>query len=577
ATMLPPAQAAIASESSGEAAPSNPQTVPETLTEPDHSHAHESTPPRPTTSTSSAPVNEQEDETMGGSFHTSPHRSTQAPPTGTTSDGAEALDKLTALSSLVSTLVQKVNTQESKLKAHKLLFKEVVAKLVKGVKVLEDKLKGRKRKFVMTDSDKEEDVELDVDPLIKLAQAAATAAAASVVPTGGSHEADIPPSSSIPSDVFADDHCLKIYLGLDLQPSSKTRASSQTRKKKHQSGNRRAKSVPYRNIPRMIDLQLQELQRGYLSDSLNNWSLKRPGADLEQASSRSLKPTEAQSLLFLNEYNNHLLPVPSTSVLQHKHSAFLIKKLWPTGLGSINVFYRKDNSRKCFTSLREILHLVTRADLMTIYGRMMSFYQDTQAAGAGLVLWGDLKVLMDSPEVNDGSDVWKNQHTWSIQSWKLYSFSGVHVLETVSGLILHMFVDKKYPLSVNLIERMLDHQLEICHGTVGNKLTTAVQLIAFLKQQISDSRRPKAIRLESIESSMDLTLSGFAMDDLAQDCKVGELATWYIVPTGRVKVPAGRYVVPTGKDNVIVGTGRLEDLSRAGPTTFHLAQKKGVC
>ncbi|GJX68440.1 hypothetical protein Tco_0304167 [Tanacetum coccineum] len=30
----------------------------------------------------------------------------------------------------------------------------------------------------------------------------------------------------------------------------------------------------------------------------------------------------------------------------------------------------------------------------------------------------------------------------------------------------------------------------------------------------------------------------------------------YVVPTGRVKVPAGRYVVPTGKDNVIVSTGR---------------------
>ncbi|GKB64445.1 hypothetical protein Tco_0920631 [Tanacetum coccineum] len=56
-------------------------------------------------------------------------------------NGAEALDKLTALSSLVSTLVQK------------------------------DKLKGRKRKFVLTDSDKEEDAELDVDPLIKLAKA----------------------------------------------------------------------------------------------------------------------------------------------------------------------------------------------------------------------------------------------------------------------------------------------------------------------------------------------------------------------------------------------------------------------
>ncbi|GJY80637.1 ribonuclease H-like domain-containing protein [Tanacetum coccineum] len=33
-------------------------------------------------------------------------------------------------------------------------------------------------------------------------------------------------------------------------------------------------------------------------------------------------------------------------------------------------------------------------------------------------------------------------------------------------------------------------------------------------------------------------------------------ASRYVVPTGRVKVPAGRYVVPTGKDNVIVSAGR---------------------
>ncbi|GKF63394.1 hypothetical protein Tco_0186842, partial [Tanacetum coccineum] len=119
----------------------------------------------------------------GGSFHTSPPRSTQAPPKGTTSRGVEDLDKLTTLSSLVSTLVQKVNTQESKLKAYKLLFKEVVGKLVK----------------------KEEDAELDVDPLIKLAKAAATAAADSAVPTGGSHDDVIPPSSYIPAGEFIGD------------------------------------------------------------------------------------------------------------------------------------------------------------------------------------------------------------------------------------------------------------------------------------------------------------------------------------------------------------------------------------
>ncbi|GJS37216.1 hypothetical protein Tco_0535598 [Tanacetum coccineum] len=212
-------------------------------------------------------------------------------------------------------------------------------------------------------------------------------------------------------------------------------------------------------------------------------------------------------------------------------------ELLPTGLGSINAFYRKDNSRKCFTSLREILYLVTRADLMTIYGRVMTFYQDKKAAGVSLVLWGELKVLMDSPEVND-----------------------------VSGLVLHMFVDKKYPLSVNLIERMLDHQLEICHETVGNELTIAVQLIPFLKKQISNSRRPKvhdwhcANRLTSprvngylvkAHQTHSCSCGGLHVAD-SEFMKVAVFGVYvvmkyeigfkmlYVVPTGRVKVPAGR-------------------------------------
>ncbi|GKA32690.1 hypothetical protein Tco_0719057, partial [Tanacetum coccineum] len=281
-------------------------------------------------------------------------------------------------------------------------------------------------------------------------------------------------------------------------------------------------------------------------------------------------------------------------------------ELLPTGLGSINAIYRLDNSRKYFTSLREILHLVTRADLMMIYGRVMTFYQDQKAEGVGLVLWGDLKILIDSPEVNDGSDFWKNQHTWSIQNWKLYSFSGVHVLETVSGLVIHMFVDKKYPLTINLIERMLDHQLEICHGTVGNELTTAVQLIAFLKKQISDSKRPKVHEwvlnspcyhnkeLASPEqtataevvpksvagSSFPAASSTLLPFDVqiqqdfcymcrsfmcsSQDSSRLDVAvkfifqsSRYVVPTGRVVVPTGRYVVPAGKVIIIVSPGRL--------------------
>ncbi|GJU81614.1 hypothetical protein Tco_1283979 [Tanacetum coccineum] len=192
--------------------------------------------------------------------------------------------------------------------------------------------------------------------------------------------------------------------------------------------------------------------------------------------------------------------------------------LLPTGLGSINAIYRLDNSRKYFTSLREILQL-----------------------GVGLILSGDLKILMDSPEVNDG----------------------------ISGLVIHMFVDKKYPLSINLIERMLDHQLDICHGTVGNELTTAVQLIAFLKKQISDSKRPKVINspcyhnkeLASPEqtataegvpksvagSSFPAASSTLLPFDVQVQQDYWFSTSGYVVPTGRVVVPTSRHIVPAGK------------------------------
>ncbi|GJS16798.1 putative ribonuclease H-like domain-containing protein [Tanacetum coccineum] len=285
-------------------------------------------------------------------------------------------------------------------------------------------------------------------------------------------------------------------------------------------------------------------------------SLKRPSANLEQDSSKKSKSTEAPKSSVPDDSQQPSVEVPSQKATKEdvevtsntastaQHTASSLKKVGTRKkrLGRKGVHTSRstipiedgdpDAEHKMCLKLNQCL--LQESQLSQVLHKSSG----NPSLGVGLVLWGDLKVLMDSPEVNDGSDVWKNQNTWSIQSWKLYSYSGVHVLETVGGLVVHMFVDKKYPLSVNLIERMIDHQLEICHDTVGNELTTAVQLIAFLKKQISDSRRPK-------------------------------VHDWYVVPTGRVKVPAGRYVVPTGKDNVIVSAGSTKVIP-AGSTILVL-------
>ncbi|GJY97768.1 hypothetical protein Tco_0514678 [Tanacetum coccineum] len=135
--------------------PPIPETIPETWPEPDQPQDHLSTPPRQQTSDPIAPVFEHgqsldpnitsflrahetddepfpstnmEDKPLGGSFHASPPRSTQAPPAGHTSRGVEDLITLTALSS------------------HKAAIKDVVGKLVKnqsnGVKTQDQEKEG---------------------------------------------------------------------------------------------------------------------------------------------------------------------------------------------------------------------------------------------------------------------------------------------------------------------------------------------------------------------------------------------------------------------------------------------------
>ncbi|GJR49537.1 hypothetical protein Tco_1400058 [Tanacetum coccineum] len=82
--------------------PPIPEPIPEPMPEPDQPQDPLSTPPRQPTSD---PFDKVEDEPLGGSFHASPLRSTQAPHAGHTSGGAEDLITLTVVSSIVSTLV----------------------------------------------------------------------------------------------------------------------------------------------------------------------------------------------------------------------------------------------------------------------------------------------------------------------------------------------------------------------------------------------------------------------------------------------------------------------------------------
>ncbi|GJU74544.1 putative ribonuclease H-like domain-containing protein [Tanacetum coccineum] len=222
---LSAAMLAQAGEGAGVDAPVVPQIIPDPIPEPmpetDQPQDHLTAPPRqqffdPIALTNDAPSTSTnvEDEPLGGSFHASPPRSTPASPAGHTSGGAEPLITLTALSFVVSTLVQRVNLLETELKDHKQLFKDVVGKLVKQVKAMEVKLKTKKRKVVVSEFDKEDggEQDVDLDALHALANAAVTVdstkspggpssnpAACSYDPTSDVPTTDVP--TEVPSGV----------------------------------------------------------------------------------------------------------------------------------------------------------------------------------------------------------------------------------------------------------------------------------------------------------------------------------------------------------------------------------------
>nr|GFB27032.1 aminoacyl-tRNA synthetase, class 1a, anticodon-binding [Tanacetum cinerariifolium] len=79
------------------------------------------------------------------------------------------------------------------------------------------------------------------------------------------------------------------------------------------------------------------------------------------------------------------------------------------GLGEIHVITRADGYVKKFSTLRELMHWVGRADLMVLYGMVLDKYKLERATGIGLGLWSDLRTLITVREDRDASIIWDDQ------------------------------------------------------------------------------------------------------------------------------------------------------------------------
>ncbi|GKC51132.1 hypothetical protein Tco_1073877, partial [Tanacetum coccineum] len=150
--------------------------------------------------------------------------------------------------------------------------------------------------------------------------------------------------------------------------------------------------------------------------------------------------------------------------------------------GNYLVVYRVNGHFRAFNYLMEVLHIFDRQDLFHLYDLVMKQYSEITPEDIELILWGDLKIMMESStEENDQGDFWNNQQEWEIVRWRLYEACGVCILELKDGTVIYMLVERRYPLSKELLQQMLDLGLE-----VEEESTAALQLVRFIKQQLNE-------------------------------------------------------------------------------------------
>ncbi|GKB90954.1 ribonuclease H-like domain-containing protein [Tanacetum coccineum] len=114
-------------------------------------------------------------------------------------------------------------------------------------------------------------------------------------------------------------------------------------------------------------------------------------------------------------------------------------------------------------------------DVVELYRLVKERYSSSKPEGYDLMLWGDLHTLF---EPDEESEIWMNQIKYNLISWSLCGFCGVHILLMQNGIAIHMLTEKKYPLSQEMISKMLSKILEIVQES-----TQAYELLKFIRSQ----------------------------------------------------------------------------------------------
>ncbi|GJY63611.1 hypothetical protein Tco_0465071 [Tanacetum coccineum] len=161
--------------------------------------------------------------------------------------------------------------------------------------------------------------------------------------------------------------------------------------------------------------------------------------------------------------------------------------------------FRGDGSSKNYKVLSEMLEDFDRQDVEELYRLVKEKYS---ASRLGLQV---------------------QKHEYKLLSWRLYDFCGIHILLMENGLAIHMLTENKYPLSQEMISKMLKKRLEVDHES-----SQAIELLR-IDQGVGSTSGIRACALRNfdlgkmeLENSQNNALAKLPM------LKLGEYEMWEI-------------------------------------------------
>ncbi|GJS12602.1 putative ribonuclease H-like domain-containing protein [Tanacetum coccineum] len=103
-----------------------------------------------------------------------------------------------------------------------------------------------------------------------------------------------------------------------------------------------------------------------------------------------------------------------------------------------------------------------------------------------VLLWGDLITVFE-PSKDD--KVWKAQQDYTLISWRLFDSCGIHVLLRDIGITIHMLIEKTYPLTQEMLSRVLSGKLEVDNERVQDPFTRTISKDIAIREIVDNCKK----------------------------------------------------------------------------------------